>query len=97
LLWSHARPDLCACNDSRVCNMLISKQMTEVEEIKKTIRVSPTWRGTAQALLLIIDRSESSEDVHWAKKEFVKMGGLIDELIADRKKTKAVLEHLQSI
>jgi hypothetical protein len=94
LLWSHARPDLSACNDSRVCNMLISKQMTEVEEIKKTIRVAPTWRGTAQALLLIIDRSESSEDVLWAKKEFVKMGGLIDKLIADREKTKDLLDSV---
>ena len=94
MLWSHARPDLRACNDSRVCNMLISKQMTEVEEIKKTIRVSPSWRGTAQALLLIIDRSESSEDVLWAKKEFIKMGGLIDELIADRKKTKEALDSI---
>lgn len=74
-----------------------SDTQREVDKIKKTIRVSPTWRGTAQALLLIIDRSESSEDVHWAKKEFVKMGGLIDELIADRKKTKAVLEHLESV
>mgnify|MGYP003132535432 FL=1 len=74
-----------------------SDTQREVDKIKKTIRVSPTWRGTAQALLLIIDRSESSEDVEWSKKEFVKMGGLIDELIADRKKTKAGLEHLQSI
>ena len=74
-----------------------SDTQREVDKIKKTIRVSPTWRGTAQALLLIIDRSENSEDVHWAKKEFVKMGGLIDELIADRKKTKAVLEHLESV
>tara|TARA_Y100000401_G_scaffold113331_1_gene113878 strand:- start:579 stop:821 length:243 start_codon:yes stop_codon:yes gene_type:complete len=74
-----------------------SDTQREVDKIKKTIRVSPTWRGTAQALLLIIDRSESSEDVLWAKKEFIKMGGLIDELIADRKKTKAVLEHLESV
>ena len=74
-----------------------SDTQREVDKIKKTIRVSPTWRGTAQALLLIIERSESSEDVEWSKKEFVKMGGLIDELIADRKKTKAGLEHLQSI
>ena len=74
-----------------------SDSQREVDKIKKTIRVSPTWRGTAQALLLIIDRSESSEDVLWAKKEFIKMGGLIDELIADRKKTKAVLEHLESV
>ena len=74
-----------------------SDTQREVDKIKKTIRVSPTWRGTAQALLLIIERSECSEDVEWSKKEFVKMGGLIDELIADRKKTKAVLEHLQSI
>lgn len=74
-----------------------SDSQRQIDRIKKTIRVSPTWRGTAQALLLIIDRSENSEDVLWAKKEFVKMGGLIDELIADRKKTKAVLEHLQSI
>ena len=74
-----------------------SDTQREVDKIKKTIRVSPTWRGTAQALLLIIDRSESSEDVLWAKKEFVKMGGLIDELIADRKKTKAVLKHLESV
>ena len=74
-----------------------SDTQREVDKIKKTIRVSPTWRGTAQALLLIIDRSENSEDVLWAKKEFVKMGGLIDELIADRKKTKAVLEHLESV
>ena len=74
-----------------------SDSQREIDKIKKTIRVSPTWRGTAQALLLIIDRSESSEDVLWAKKEFVKMGGLIDELIADRKKTKAVLEHLESV
>tara|TARA_R100000664_G_C2710837_1_gene107723 strand:- start:384 stop:590 length:207 start_codon:yes stop_codon:yes gene_type:complete len=68
--------------------------MTEVEKIKKTIRVSPTWRGTAQALLLIIDRSEDSEDVLWAKKEFVKMGSLIDKLIADREKTKELLESI---
>lgn len=74
-----------------------SDTQREVDKIKKTIRVSPTWRGTAQALLLIIDRSENSEDVLWAKKEFVKMGGIVDELIADRKKTKAVLEHLESV
>ena len=74
-----------------------SDSQREVDKIKKTIRVSPTWRGTAQALLLIIDRSENSEDVLWAKKEFVKMGGIIDKLIADRKKTKAVLEHLESV
>jgi hypothetical protein len=74
-----------------------SDSQREVDKIKKTIRVSPTWRGTAQALLLIIDRSENSEDVLWAKKEFVKMGGIVDELIADRKKTKAVLEHLESV
>ena len=77
--------------------MHISKKMTEVEEIKKTIRVSPTWRGTAQALLLIIDRSENSEDVLWAKKEFVKMGGFIDKLIADREKTKDLLDSVWKI
>ena len=66
----------------------------EIDKIKKTIRISPTWRGTAQALLLIIDRSENSEDVLWAKKEFVKMGGIVDELIADRKKTKELLESI---
>ena len=71
-----------------------SDSQREIDKIKKTIRVSPTWRGTAQALLLIIDRSESSEDVHWAKKEFVKMGGLIDKLIADREKTKEVLDSI---
>ena len=71
-----------------------SDTQREVDKIKKTIRVSPTWRGTAQALLLIIDRSESSEDVLWAKKEFVKMGGIVDELIADRKKTKELLESI---
>ena len=74
-----------------------SDSQREIDKIKKTIRVSPTWRGTAQALLLIIDRSENSEDVLWAKKEFLKMGGIVDELIADRKKTKAVLEHLESV
>ena len=71
-----------------------SDTQREVNKIKKTIRVSPTWRGTAQALLLIIDRSENSEDVLWAKKEFVKMGGIVDELIADRKKTKELLESI---
>ena len=71
-----------------------SDTQREVDKIKKTIRVSPTWRGTAQALLLIIDRSENSEDVLWAKKEFVKMGSLIDKLIADREKTKELLESI---
>ena len=71
-----------------------SDSQREIDKIKKTIRISPTWRGTAQALLLIIDRSESSEDVLWAKKEFVKMGGIVDELIADRKKTKELLESI---
>ena len=71
-----------------------SDSQREVDKIKKTIRVSPTWRGTAQALLLIIDRSEDSEDVLWAKKEFVKMGSLIDKLIADREKTKELLESI---
>jgi hypothetical protein len=71
-----------------------SDSQREIDKIKKTIRVSPTWRGTAQALLLIIDRSENSEDVLWAKKEFVKMGGIVDELIADRKKTKELLESI---
>ena len=71
-----------------------SDSQREIDKIKKTIRVSPTWRGTAQALLLIIDRSESSEDVLWAKKEFVKMGGIVDELIADRKKTKELLKSI---
>ena len=71
-----------------------SDTQREVDKIKKTIRVSPTWRGTAQALLLIIDRSENSEDVLWAKKEFVKMGGFIDKLIADREKTKELLESI---
>jgi len=93
-LWSHARHHLRNRNQSALSNMHISKQMTEVEKIKKTIRVSPTWRGTAQALLLIIDRSENSEDVLWAKKEFVKMGGFIDKLIADREKTKELLESI---
>ncbi len=94
MLWSHARHHLRNRNQSALSNMHISKQMTEVEKIKKTIRVSPTWRGTAQALLLIIDRSENSEDVLWAKKEFVKMGGFIDKLIADREKTKELLESI---
>ena len=94
MLWSHARHHLRNRNQSALSNMHISKKMTEVEEIKKTIRVSPTWRGTAQALLLIIDRSENSEDVLWAKKEFVKMGGFIDKLIADREKTKELLESI---
>ena len=71
-----------------------SDSQREIDKIKKTIRISPTWRGTAQALLLIIDRSENSEDVLWAKKEFVKMGGIVDELIADRKKTKELLESI---
>ena len=93
-MWSHARHHLRNRNQSALSNMHISKQMTEVEKIKKTIRVSPTWRGTAQALLLIIDRSENSEDVLWAKKEFVKMGGFIDKLIADREKTKELLESI---
>ena len=71
-----------------------SDSQREIDKIKKTIRVSPTWRGTAKALLLIIERSESSEDVLGAKKEFVKMGGIVDELIADRKKTKELLESI---
>jgi len=43
--------------------MLISKQMTEVEEAKRTLNIAPTWEGSAKALLLIIARSTVREDV----------------------------------
>ena len=90
-MWSHARPDLCACNDSCVFNMLISKQMTEVEEAKRTLNIAPTWEGSAKALLLIIDRSTVREDVEWAKSEVVRMGQIIDW---HNKNTKELLESI---
>ena len=91
MLWSHARPDLCACNDSCVCNMLISKQMTEVEEAKRSLNIAPTWEGSAKALLLIIARSTVGEDVEWAKREVVRMGRIID---MQEKNTKELLESI---
>ena len=91
MLWSHARPDLCACNDSCFCNMLISKQMTEVEEAKRSLNIAPTWEGSAKALLLIIDQSTIREDVEWAKSEVVRMGQIIDW---QKKNTKELLESI---
>ena len=59
--------------------MLISKQMTEVEEAKRTLNIAPTWEGSAKALLLIIARSTVREDVEWAKSEVVRMGCILDQ------------------
>ena len=71
--------------------MLISKQMTEVEETKRSLNIAPTWEGSAKALLLIIDRSTISEDVEWAKSEVVRMGRIID---MQEKNTKELLESI---
>ena len=71
--------------------MLISKQMTEVEEAKRTLNIAPTWEGSAKALLLIIDRSTVREDVEWAKSEVVRMGCIIDQ------QQKNTIELLESI
>ena len=71
--------------------MLISKQMTEVEEAKRTLNIAPTWEGSAKALLLIIDRSTVREDVEWAKSEVVMMGCIIDQ---QQKNTKELLESI---
>ena len=90
-MWSHARHDLCDCNDSSLCNMLISKQMTEVEETKRTLNIAPTWEGSAKALLLIIAQSTVREDVEWAKSEVVRMGRIIDR---QQKNTKELLESI---
>ena len=71
--------------------MLISKQMTEVEKTKRSLNITPTWEGSANALLLIIDRSTISEDVEWAKSEVVRMGRIID---MQEKNTKELLESI---
>ena len=71
--------------------MLISKQMTEVEEAKRTLNIAPTWEGSAKALLLIIARSTVREDVEWAKSEVVRMGCIIDQ---QQKNTKELLEAI---
>jgi len=71
--------------------MLISKQMTEVEKTKRSLNITPTWEGSAKALLLIIDRSTISEDVEWAKSEVVRMGRIID---MQEKNTKELLESI---
>jgi uncharacterized protein (DUF952 family) len=71
--------------------MLISKQMTEVEEAKRTLNIAPTWEGSAKALLLIIDQSTVREDVEWAKSEVVRMGQIIDW---QKKNTKELLESI---
>ena len=71
--------------------MLISKQMTEVEEAKRTLNIAPTWEGSAKALLLIIDRSTVREDVEWAKSEVVRMVCIIDQ---QQKNTKELLESI---
>ena len=71
--------------------MLISKQMTKVEETKRSLNISPTWEGSAKALLLIIDQSTIREDVEWAKSEVVRMGRIIDR---QQKNTKELLESI---
>ena len=71
--------------------MLISKQMTEVEEAKRSLNIAPTWEGSAKALLLIIARSTVGEDVEWAKREVVRMGRIID---MQEKNTKELLESI---
>ena len=71
--------------------MLISKQMTEVEEAKRTLNIAPTWEGSAKALLLIIARSTVREDVEWAKSEVVRMGCIIDQ---QQKNTEELLESI---
>jgi len=71
--------------------MLISKQMTEVEEAKRTLNIAPTWEGSARALLLIINQSTVRKDVEWAKSEVVRMGRIIDR---QQKNTKELLESI---
>ena len=90
-MWSHARHSLDDCNDSSLRNMLISKQMTEVEKTKRSLNIAPTWEGSAKALLLIIARSTVREDVEWAKSEVVRMGCIIDQ---QQKNTKELLESI---
>ena len=65
--------------------------MTEIEKTKRTLNISPTWEGSAKALLLIIDRSTVREDVEWAKSEVVRMGCIIDQ---QQKTTKELLESI---
>ena len=65
--------------------------MTEVEETKRSLNITPTWEGSAKALLLILDRSTISEDVEWAKSEVVRMGRIID---MQEKNTKELLESI---
>ena len=65
--------------------------MTEVEKTKRTLNISPTWEGSAKALLLIIDQSTIREDVEWAKSEVVRMGRIIDR---QQKNTKELLESI---
>ena len=71
--------------------MLISKQMTEVEEAKRSLNIAPTWEGSARALLLIINQSTVRKDVEWAKSEVVRMGQIIDW---QKKNTKELLEAI---
>jgi hypothetical protein len=65
--------------------------MTEVEKTKRTLNISPTWEGSARALLLIINQSTVREDVEWAKSEVVRMGRIIDQ---QQKNTKELLESI---
>jgi len=65
--------------------------MTEVEKTKRTLNISPTWEGSARALLLIINQSTVREDVEWAKSEVVRMGRIIDQ---QQKNTEELLESI---
>ena len=65
--------------------------MTEVEKTKRSLNISPTWEGSARALLLIINQSTVREDVEWAKSEVVRMGRIIDR---QQKNTKELLESI---
>ena len=59
--------------------------------MKETINITPTWEGSAKALLLIINQSTVREDVEWAKSEVVRMGRIIDQ---QQKNTKELLESI---
>ena len=65
--------------------------MTEIEKTKRTLNISPTWEGSARALLLIINQSTVREDVEWAKSEVVRMGRIIDQ---QQKNTEELLESI---
>ena len=52
-----------------------------VNKIKpKSINLTPTWKATAQMLLIVIENSSNNDDKAFARKELLRMGNIIDQL-----------------